>query len=1060
MINIKNMRNMDYHKPQLAYYTKQIDEGANLDDPLIPLATGALALAAGREGTPFTEKEWDRLCMGYNPFKDDWFNHPLNGNPQKLDENHEPIVEPPLTREEIEAGVKKKERVPMTELIPTFDKSISIFFAAQSKVVQDEMLRELNRIVQQELYPMIRQFAMYEKDNKKYYAEDLSFITSFAHIENRAVEPFLHFHICVANSVVGHDGKLHALENKGLHDNVSLMDAAFHMHLANYLKKRFNAQLVVSDTKPDKKNQHLDASQKNVQSFAIAGVPKEAIALYSKRSAEIEKELEKQGTKGHKAAEIAQASTRAQKTELSSTELRNQWNKELREKFGYDQERAQELAMHPGTDTPKRLAQTDIELVKGFHRRTGEAFGTQAQIKAHLFKQLLLHYSPDVVESKAAKIFEEHFLAATTPETKELYEGLETSTNPEERMALQHKLAASAKYVSRYYLDNELKTFNEYKAREETKGFVIPRTTVLKGLKSYQERMSKTNKKAFKFNAGQLNAAISMLSEPGAVMCIKGKAGAGKTSVVKAAKEIAESQGYRMIGTATQGKANNILMAESGIKDGANTAALLMQLKGKDGKPPKLKLTNKDIVLLDEAGMTSAQELWEISAFIHAAGAKLVMLGDGDQIQAVGASNLFRHFTKNFTCVELNEIQRQSEAWQCEMVSNASQGKSMDSILALYEKKRVAITKTTEERVKLIAKDYLDDPTSESNKFIVASLNEDADTINNEVQRQRIERGELKPTLGVAVVEDEDGITRQFHVGERVVFSRTTDSDDPTNRWRANNADVGRVLQIEHSPRTGRLRAITIELDNGKPLTLGAEKAKSLKLGSCLTTHKSQGDTVKNSYLFASNMLNNLHSFYVQVSRHKENTKLYLSEDQVERIARDRKLVKPSPAQQSWARDLIARDLADQVIDEARAKRLHEITETFQGCREYLNSHREAWTADSQSSRQKLMEVKTLAQFVQIFEAMGKANYKKSTFDISVLSAPVQEKLKDFMHALTSKSRAKTRLPVVKSVVIRAPEIKTIDAERSQSRKIDLTELSPLGKAATKIKRKDFVQTM
>ena len=71
------------------------------------------------------------------------------------------------------------------------------------------------------------------------------------------------------------------------------------------------------------------------------------------------------------------------------------------------------------------------------------------------------------------------------------------------------------------------------------------------------------------------------------------------------------------------------------------------------------------------------------------------------------------------------------------------------------------------------------------------------------------------------------------------------------------------------------------------------------------------------------------------------------------------------------------------------------------------------------------MEVKTLAQFIHIFEAMGKANYKKSRFDLAVLSKPLQEHLKQFRQALKDKQPKKQMLPVIKEQVLTPEMIST-----------------------------------
>lgn len=1012
MLQFADVNNTEYHEKQINYYTKQVDSPDAELDPMVPRCFGLLAQAAGRDGTTFTVEEWRRVSMGYDPFKEDWARHKLRANAQKLDEKFNPIPEP--------KDAHKKSRDSF-ELVFSSDKSVSVWWAAQDKETQDRYLTGINKIMEETMLPIFNRLAIYEQDNNKLFATGLAFASWFNHIESRGVDPFTHIHFNIKNSVQGLDGKYHALCTDAITKDIAHIDAVWQMAHATMLREQFGLKLEATTTKVDAKNEYLKDDEKNVFTFKVAGVANALRKEYSKRSEEINAQLDKLGItehshKAYDAAALAQVSTRQQKTDLNATHLRDGWREELAQKWNYTQERSRELNDQA---TPSRAIPTDAQLMESFDRRHMDVEFTEAQFKSHVYKQLMLCQSQEVIERRAEELFMKQALPVYQHGKEDLYQAIETETNPHKRMALQHHLSLRSSYTARYFKEPEDRLMAAFKAREGETHHQIDRLTVVKALDAYQAKHS-TPSRGFAFTGGQLKACLAALAEPGAVVSIKGMAGTGKTTVVEAIREQYEAKGMRVIGTATSAKATFGLLQESGINEGGNTAELLLKLTPQGDKPPKLTLTKNDVVILDEAGMTSGREICRLAEHINRAGAKLICLGDYDQLQALG-SGLFRSIASRFTVAEMTDIQRQRDDWGREMVLAAATGKSHESALTMLDKGCISFSETTKERIEAIARDYLADRSAPTHKFIVASLNEDADRVNEEVQRQQLKRGDISKDLGVAEVEDADGYTRSFHVGERVVFTKKTKNNDPTAFNQANNADTGRVKSIEH--RRGKLRCITVELDNGKELTLNPRQCENLKLGAALTTHKSQGATVVNSYLFASNQMANLHQFYVQLSRHKENTRLYLSADQVNKLAEAARLAKPSPAQQGWAHDLIARDQASQKITQERAKELRELCETFQGCREYLNSHSEAYKADANMSRQKLMETKALRDYVSLFEAYSKANHKKSTQELNLLSEPHQQRLEEVRQRLNAKQLTIVE-PLLIQTQVAAPELK------------------------------------
>jgi ATP-dependent exoDNAse (exonuclease V) alpha subunit len=75
-------------------------------------------------------------------------------------------------------------------------------------------------------------------------------------------------------------------------------------------------------------------------------------------------------------------------------------------------------------------------------------------------------------------------------------------------------------------------------------------------------------------------------------------------------------------------------------------------------------LTSRDVLVIDEAGMVGTRQLKRVVAHAAEAGAKLVMVGDPQQLQAIEAGAAFRAIHERHGGVEITEVRRQREDWQ------------------------------------------------------------------------------------------------------------------------------------------------------------------------------------------------------------------------------------------------------------------------------------------------------------------------------------------------------------------------------------------------------------
>ncbi|MFN3983827.1 MAG: AAA family ATPase, partial [Caldilinea sp.] len=161
--------------------------------------------------------------------------------------------------------------------------------------------------------------------------------------------------------------------------------------------------------------------------------------------------------------------------------------------------------------------------------------------------------------------------------------------------------------------------------------------------------------------------------------------GTGKSFSMKVAREAWEAAGYNVRGAALAGKAADELQAGSGI-DSRTLASL--EFAWKNGKD---KLTSRDVLVIDEAGMIGSRQLGRVLKAAEQAGAKVVLLGDDKQLAAIEAGAAFRGVVQHVGAAEITEVRRQKEAWARAAGQELARGSVADGLAAYAERGHVKI---------------------------------------------------------------------------------------------------------------------------------------------------------------------------------------------------------------------------------------------------------------------------------------------------------------------------------------------------------------------------------
>lgn len=164
---------------------------------------------------------------------------------------------------------------------------------------------------------------------------------------------------------------------------------------------------------------------------------------------------------------------------------------------------------------------------------------------------------------------------------------------------------------------------------------------------------------------GQKKAIFDALCH--GVMILTGGPGTGKTTVVHALIRIFDSMGMKIALAAPTGRAAKRLSESTACRAKTIHRLLEMSFDGDGGRGGfrrnEQDLLDEEVVIIDEASMVDSALMAALLRAIKP-GARLILIGDADQLPSVGAGRVLNDLidSGSFATVRLDEIFRQSQA--------------------------------------------------------------------------------------------------------------------------------------------------------------------------------------------------------------------------------------------------------------------------------------------------------------------------------------------------------------------------------------------------------------
>jgi len=352
-------------------------------------------------------------------------------------------------------------------------------------------------------------------------------------------------------------------------------------------------------------------------------------------------------------------------------------------------------------------------------------------------------------------------------------------------------------------------------------------------------------------------AALDHVTRPAGLSLVVGYAGTGKSAMLGLAREAWEAAGYTVRGTALSGIAAENLEGDSGIA--SRTIASLEHAWARD----RDRLTSRDVLVLDEAGMVGTRQLQRVLAEATDAGAKVVMVGDAQQLQSIEAGAAFRLLAERHGAAEISEVRRQAEPWMREATRMFATGQTGEAIAAYSSAGMVHAADTRgAARTALIERwdaERRADPVA--SRIILTHMNKEVAMLNDAARERLAEQGELGQD---AAVQTERGM-RQFAENDRILFLKNERDLGVKN---------GSLGTVERAARD----SLAVRLDDGRKVDVDLKSYNHVDHGYAATVHKTQGMTVDHTHVLATPGMD-AHSTYVALSRHRAETIVHYGRD-------------------------------------------------------------------------------------------------------------------------------------------------------------------------------------
>ena len=727
-------------------------------------------------------------------------------------------------------------------------------------------------------------------------------VAQFRHHTTRSLDPSLHTHNFIFNFIKDTKGNYKAIEPKKLYENQKMLGQMYQNSLAHKVK-----ELGYSVSWKE--------SGGNL-TFEVNGVDKEVLDTFSKRHGEVQDKYEnlKNNEKyshltDQELMNKAVLFSRDSKQNLTKDEIQNVWKDDL-EKLNISKE---DLLQDVGS-----FKQPTVENVINKEKLIDISISTITFNKAIFKREDFLHnalklskgnYTLNDIQQNFDKRVTSQFLAKDKYDVIQVEKGL---------------------YTSKEILDYEQAIIRDIKFSQNSFKSISDKDIAKKAVSSIEINN-------YKPTENQANAVKDILVSQDQYHLVQGVAGSGKTTMLKALKELSSNSKINLVGLAATGKAASELEKESKIK--SSTIDSFLQ------KYDSSKNLKDTILIVDEASMLGTKKFYQISKIVQEQNIRVVMIGDSNQLQAIESGSLFNKLQKEdfIKTSVMDQSLRQKTKFTKDVVNDFKDGNVRSAFKNLQDNNKLTVDSISNIKEKASQAVVVDIKLGKESAVLVNTNSERNDLnlqIKEQLQKQKIigSKNYKFNTLKTVSLSNTDKVLSQSYKVDDVITNsklfqnirpntnmKIIGINEATNKIKVTYQDqneknfkwidlnkhgsklnkneivekefsIGQKVMFEQNNsklhiKNGEIGTIkeidgkTLKIQkNEKLINLDIKDYKHLDHGYALTAYKAQGQSIDNTHIVADTnhqQMNSLNNAYVFASRAKEDIHLYTNNNEV-----------------------------------------------------------------------------------------------------------------------------------------------------------------------------------
>ena len=723
-------------------------------------------------------------------------------------------------------------------------KSVSVLWGLSAGPVQQD-IRDAHETAVRAAFDYIERTACVTRRGKaghRHLRGDGLIAAAFHHRLSRAGDPQLHTHVLVANATRA-EGRYTALHGALLYREAKTASYLYHAQLRAELTRKLGVAWNLEPGAP-----HPE----------IVGVDRRLRDTFSKRSEEIQAQLDATGQSSKRAANAAAIDTRSAKTYLENgVDLHERWITEARGIDGPDFldaigkvparpvvlsgtrqiiEHTSDLAFAPTGLTSHKTT---------FHRRDVIQLACEQAPQGASVSQI--ERLADAILDHAA----DRIVQLRSPSTP-VAEGF--AVRADGVRLTDHR--ADTAYTTVELLDHELAIIHTAHARADERAAQLDPKHVERHLDTRPANRTLADE--------QRRMVLALTTSGSGIEAVVGLAGAGKTFSLDAAHDAWHAAGIEVRGTATALTAAKTLEAETRIP--SETIAMLRTwhkhaLETGDTLKLDQAIPERGVLIVDEAGMTETRDLSFLTKITRQRNTKLVLVGDHHQLPEIGAGGAFGHLVHNLETDRVSTLatnRRQAASWERAALSELRAGTIEHAIGTYAQHDRIVTNPSPDELRHQLVRDWLNARASGRQIAMIAYTNTDVEALNHIARHELDQQGRLG-TKRITIAG------REWATGDELIATRNHRKLNVTNGTR------GTVLQVH---ATG----LEIRTSTGQHIFLPRDYLErgDATHAYATTGHKTQGMTINGeAFVLASDHINR-EWLYVAMSRATDQSRIYV----------------------------------------------------------------------------------------------------------------------------------------------------------------------------------------